>query len=235
MRPELSIVIPAYNEARRLGPTLVEMTDYLESRGEPYELLVVDDGSTDETPRVVESSPLPAVRLVRQPENRGKGAAVRRGILETVGRRVLFSDADHSVRIHQLPLLEARLADGAQVVIASRGVATSLLSTRQPLYRQLMGKTFNWTIRRLGVTHFRDTQCGFKLFEGELARHLFRQTTIDGFAFDVEVLFLAQRLGIRVDEVGVEWIDSAGSRVDPIRDSLHMLRDVSRMRWRHRL
>ena len=233
MQIELSVVIPAFNEAHRLGPTLEAVSRYLEGRGEPWEVIVVDDGSTDATAEVVEGAARPGLRLIRQPANRGKGAAVQRGVAETRGRRVLFADADQSVPISKVERLEERLADGAKVVIASRGLASSKVS-KQPLYRQAMGKTFNRLVRLLGFARFRDTQCGFKLFEGDVGRHLFSRLTISGFAFDVELLYLAQRLGLRVDEVPVEWVDAPGSRVDPVLDSLRMLRDILLMRWRHR-
>lgn len=231
---ELSVVIPAYNEARRLGPTLDRVDGYLRERGLSAEVLVVDDGSTDSTAALVERHPAPNVRLVRQPENRGKGAALRRGVEESRGRRVLLCDADLSTPIDDLPRLECRLDEGAEVAIGSRGLADSAVNVRQPLYRELMGKTFNRIIRLLGVRGVRDTQCGFKLLDGVAARHLFSMLRTEGFAFDVELIWLARRAGYRIDEVGVRWENSRASSVDPIVDSLAMLRDVLLMRWRHR-
>lgn len=230
----MSVVIPAYNEARRLGPTLDRVTAYLEARGGGHEVLVVDDGSTDSTAEIARAHPAPAVRLIRQGENRGKGAAARRGVAESRGRRVLLCDADLSAPIEELGALERRLDDGADLAIGSRGVPESDVQRHQPLYRELMGKTFNRIIRLLGVRGIRDTQCGFKLLDGEAARRLFRQVRTDGFAFDVELLWLARRRGLRVEEVGVAWIDSPDSRVHPLFDSAAMLRDVVLMRWRHR-
>lgn len=231
---ELSVVIPAYNEARRLGPTLDRVTAYLRERGGEHEVLVVDDGSTDGTASLVTTHPAPSVRLVRQPENRGKGAALRRGVLESRGRRVLLCDADLSTPIEDLERLERRLAAGAALAIGSRGVIESDVSVRQPLYRELMGKTFNRIIRLLGVRGLRDTQCGFKLLDGEVARRLFAELRTSGFAFDVELLWLATRHGYRIEEVGVRWVDSPDSRVHPLFDAAAMLRDVLVMRWRHR-
>ena len=231
---ELSVVIPAYNEARRLGPTLDRVTAYLRERGGEHEVLVVDDGSTDGTASLVATHPAPSVRLVRQPENRGKGAALRRGVLESRGRRVLLCDADLSTPIEDLERLERRLAAGAALAIGSRGVIESDVSVRQPLYRELMGKTFNRIIRLLGVRGLRDTQCGFKLLDGEVARRLFAELRTSGFAFDVELLWLATRHGYRIEEVGVRWVDSPDSRVHPLFDAAAMLRDVLVMRWRHR-
>jgi dolichyl-phosphate beta-glucosyltransferase len=231
--PQLSVVIPAYNEAKRLGPSLDRVAAYLRERGLDYEVLVVDDGSTDGTASLVTAHRAPSVRLVRQPENLGKGAALRRGVLESRGRRVLLCDADLSTPIEDLERLEAHLDDGATLAIGSRGVHDSDVRVRQPLYRELMGKTFNRIIRALGVRGLRDTQCGFKLVDGGAARRLFAELRTQGFAFDVELLWLARRRGYRVDEVGVRWIDSPDSRVHPLFDSSAMLRDVLLMRWRH--
>jgi len=231
---DLSVVIPAYNEARRLGSTLDRVVEYLQGLGVRHEVLVVDDGSTDGTAALVEAHPGDGVRLVRQPENRGKGAALRRGVAESRGRRVLLCDADLSTPIEELPALERRLDAGAGVAIGSRGVEGSDVRRHQPVYRELMGKTFNRFIRLLGVRGFADTQCGFKLLHGEVARSLFPDVRTEGFAFDVELLWLARRRGHRVEEVGVAWIDSPDSRVHPLFDSAAMLRDVVLMRWRHR-
>jgi len=231
---QLSVVIPAYNEAKRLGPSLDRVTAYLRERGHDHEVLVVDDGSTDATASLVESHAAPVVHLVRQPENRGKGAALRRGVLASRGRRVLLCDADLSTPIEDLERLESHLEDGAVLAIGSRGLRDSEVSVRQPLYRELMGKTFNRIIRALGVRGLRDTQCGFKLLQGEAARRLFGELRTEGFAFDVELVWLARRHGYRIDEVGVRWVDSPDSRVHPLFDSSAMLRDVVLMRWRHR-
>lgn len=231
---DLSVVIPAYNEARRLGPTLDRVSAYLRDRGIEHEVLVVDDGSTDDTASLVETHPTPEVRLVSQPENRGKGAALRRGVLESRGRRVLLCDADLSTPIAEIETLEPHLDAGASVAIGSRGVEASEVRVHQPAYRELMGKTFNLIIRLLGLRGLRDTQCGFKLLDGEVARRLFGELRTEGFAFDVELLWLARRHGYRIDEVGVRWVDSPDSRVHPLFDSSAMLRDVLLMRWRHR-
>lgn len=231
---ELSIVIPAYNEERRLGPTLDRIADYCAGRGLAHEILVVDDGSTDRTSELVETHGAPGLRLLRQPANRGKGAALKAGVTASAGERVLVTDADLSAPIGELERLEPRLAGGADVVIGSRAAPGARLDRRQPIYRELMGKTFNRIIRLLGVRGLSDTQCGFKLFTGAAARDLFPRLTVDGFAYDVELVWLARRRGYRVEEVGVAWSDSGESRVHALRDSAAMLRDVIRMRWRHR-
>ena len=196
---DLSVVVPAYNEARRLGSTLDRVVEYLESRRVSHEVLVVDDGSTDGTAALVEAHPGAGVRLVRQPENRGKGAALRRGVAESRGRRVLLCDADLSTPIEELPALERRLDAGAGVAIGSRGVEGSDVRRHQPVYRELMGKAFNRFVRLLGVRGLADTQCGFKLLDGEVARSLFPEVRTEGFAFDVELLWLARRRGHRVE------------------------------------
>ncbi|HWM95096.1 MAG TPA: dolichyl-phosphate beta-glucosyltransferase [Thermoanaerobaculia bacterium] len=232
MRCDISVIIPAYNEAERLGSTLERAVDYLSRRGLSYELLVVDDGSRDQTIQVAEAFAGRGVRVIRHERNRGKGAAIRTGILASQGAEVLLSDADASTPIEELEKLERWLPE-APLVLGSRAVAGADVQRHQPFYRELMGKTFNRIIRIAGVRGLNDTQCGFKLLEGDIAREIGAELTIDGFAYDVELVFLARRHGYRVVEVGVIWVDSPDSRVDPIRSSLGMLRDVVRMRLRH--
>lgn len=233
MSCDLSVIVPAYNEAGRIGPSLRHALDYLRRRGLAYELLVVDDGSRDATVEVAETFAAEGVKVLRHERNRGKGGAVKTGVLASRGDRVLLSDADFSTPIEEVEKLEARLPD-SPVVLGSRAVAGAAVQQRQPFYRELMGKTFNKIIRLLGVRGLRDTQCGFKLLRGDLARSLCSELTIEGFAYDVELVWLAQRRGVPVAEVGVVWVNSPDSRVSPIRSSLEMLRDVIRMRLRHR-
>lgn len=206
--------------------------EYLSRRGASYEVLVVDDGSRDRTIQVAEGFADRGVRVIRHERNRGKGAAVRTGILASQGAEVLLSDADASTPIEELEKLERSLA-AAPVVFGSRAVAGADVRQHQPFYRELMGKTFNLIIRLLGVLGVHDTQCGFKLLAGDVARELGAKLTIDGFAYDVELVWLARRRGYAIAEVGVVWINSPDSRVDPIRSSLSMLRDVILMRVRH--
>jgi dolichyl-phosphate beta-glucosyltransferase len=231
---ELSVVVPAYNEERRLETGLRRALDYLARRGRPYELLVVDDGSRDGTSQVAATFASQGVRVLRLERNRGKGAAVKAGLLASRGRHVLVSDADFSTPIEEVEKLERYLQEGTPMVIGSRGLADSQIRRRQPFYRELMGRTFNRLIRMFGVRGIRDTQCGFKLTRGEEARRLAAELKIDGFAYDVELIWLARRRGYNVAEVGVIWVNSPDSRVDPVRSSLSMLRDVVTMRLRHR-
>ena len=233
---EFSVVIPAYNEAERLRPSLESALAYFERTGRrpgSWEIVVVDDGSLDGTAAIAQEFAARGVRVERYTPNRGKGAAVKAGLLASRGRTVLISDADFSTPIDEVEKLSARLVD-AEVVIGSRAVSGSDVRERQPFYREWMGKIFNRVIRLAGLRGFRDTQCGFKLFDGEAARRLAAEMTIDGFAFDVELLWLALARGYAVAEVGVVWINSAASKVHPIRSSLSMLRDLARIRWRHR-
>ncbi len=231
MSIELSVVIPAYDEAERLGPGLARAMEYLTGRGLDYELLVVDDGSRDATAEV--AAGMAGVRVLRHERNRGKGAAIKTGILASRGAKLLLSDADFSTPIEEMEKLEPRLAE-AVLVVGSRAVAGADVRQRQPFYRELMGKVWNLIIRTIGVRGLRDTQCGFKLVRGDAARTLGSEMTIDGFAYDVELIWLARRRGWEVAEVGVVWVNSPDSRVDPLRSSLGMLRDVIRIRLRHR-
>ncbi|MEO1085621.1 MAG: dolichyl-phosphate beta-glucosyltransferase [Acidobacteriota bacterium] len=234
----MSVIIPAYNEGSRLGPSLDQVLSYLEARFQTaaarrYEILVVDDGSADGTAELARTYLDRGVRCLVQPSNIGKGAALKRGVLESRGRRVLLTDADMSTPIDDMPRLEARL-DEAAVVIGSRAVAESRLEERQPLYRELMGKTFNKIIRVVGVGGLNDTQCGFKLLDGDVARRIFPHLVTPGFGYDVEMIWLARRFGYRVVEVGVRWAHSPPSRVRPILDSIMMLGEIVRFRWLHR-
>jgi dolichyl-phosphate beta-glucosyltransferase len=213
--PALSLVIPAYDEEKRLPVALARIADWLGSRTPPLsaEVLVVDDGSSDRTAAVAEKTAAGlglTFRVIRLPQNRGKGAAVRAGVLEASGEYVLVTDADLSTPIEEVDKL---LAADAPVAIGSRGLDSTLVKERQSLFRVASGKLFNLLVRLLVVSGIRDTQCGFKLFHRDVAREVFSRTTVDRFAFDVEALLLARRLGYRIAEVPVLWFNSADTRV----------------------
>jgi len=230
---DLSVVIPAFNEASRLGDSLEQLLPYLERRKKPFEVLVVDDGSADATSEVAAQYAHRGVWVLELSRNRGKGAALRHGVVASSGREVLLCDADMSTPIEELERLEPLLQE-ARLVLGSRDVAGARVELHQPWHRELMGKVFNLFIRALGFGQFRDTQCGFKLMDGVAARELFPQLTIERFAYDVELVWEAQRRGWRVVEVGVAWRDSPVSRVRPWSDAPQMVRDVLRVRFRRR-
>jgi glycosyltransferase involved in cell wall biosynthesis len=212
LRRSLSIIIPAYNEEKRLPETLRKVKAYLDdSQWEFAEILVVNDGSTDKTAERAQGA---GVRVVDNPGNRGKGYSVRHGMLEAKGEWRLFSDADLSSPIEELEKLwKAVERNSATVAIGSRALDRSLIGVRQPLYRDFMGRVFNLAMRMFTGLPFRDTQCGFKLFEADAARDIFSRQRIDGFGFDVEVLYIAHRLGYRAVEVPVRWNDAMGTKV----------------------
>jgi glycosyltransferase involved in cell wall biosynthesis len=233
----LSVVIPAFNEAERIGPTLESVTRYLarQPRWQPAELLVVDDGSTDRTAAAVAVAAAAqpegvAVRCLSHPRNRGKGAAVRTGFTAAAGDWLLLCDADLATPIEELDRLCA--AAGTGVVIGSRAVDRRLIVHHQPWYRDVMGRTFNLAVRLLAVPAISDTQCGFKLFPGDLGRHLAAVQRLDGFAFDVELLMVARAWGFPVVEVPVRWRHVEASRVRPVAHSADMLADLLRLGWR---
>lgn len=232
-QPELSVVIPAFNEADRLPPTLERIGAYLATHPDwlPAEVIVVDDGSTDGTTTAATASHLPpgvALTVVEHPVNLGKGAAVRTGCSRSSGRWVLLTDADLSAPIEELTVL-ARGASRGSVAVGSRAVERRLINVPQPRHRDLMGRTFNLMLRSLRLARIRDTQCGFKLFPGDLARALAGAQRLDGFAFDVELLLLADAWGYETKEIGVRWNHVEASRVMAVRHSMQMFRDMVRL------
>ncbi len=232
--PFLSVVIPAYNEERRLPATASRVAEYLSQAGCPYELILVDDGSRDATPRHIAAfcTENPCARAIYLSPNRGKGAAVRAGMLAARGDRLLFSDSDLSTPIEEVAKLSAALEQQqAGVAIASRRLRGANLVLRQPLHRRVMGAGFSLLTRGVALPGLYDTQCGFKLFTRPAARDVFSRLTIPRFGFDVEALYLARRLGYRIVEVPVTWQDSPESRVNPLRDAVQMFGDLARIRW----
>jgi len=228
----LSIIVPAYNEARRLPGTLPRVIEYASRLDEAVEIIVVDDGSTDGTGDVAASvgQVCGLVTVLRSDQNRGKGAAVRRGMLAARRGHVLFTDVDLSTPIGETSKLRAALDSGADVAIGSRRLAESDVQVHQPWLRELAGRTFSRLVSLLLLPGIRDSQCGFKAFRRSTARELFGQQRLEGFGFDAEVLWLARRLGYRVVEVPIVWRDDRRSNVRLLRDSGGMLLDLGRIR-----
>lgn len=233
MLPETSIVIAAYNEEQRLPASLGKIEAYLTQKQQEAEVVVVDDGSTDATASLVRemAQRMPWLRLISYPKNRGKGYALRQGVQASRGKLVLVSDADLSTPIEELETLKKLLAARShQIAIGSRALPQSNVVQAQPPWRRGMGRLFNQAVRLLVTDEFSDTQCGFKLFHGEVARKLFGQARIDRFAYDVEILALARRHGYSVAEVPIQWKNCAASKVNPALDSLQMLGDLVKIR-----
>lgn len=229
-----SIIVPAHNEAARILPYLRSITSYMRDRGQPYEVIVVDDGSTDATASVVETaaSSAPEIQLLRTPLRRGKGAAVRRGMQAAVGRLQLFADADGATPIQELARLEQAVASGADLAIGSRALASRLpdYAVRTRFYRTIMSDLFNSIVRQSSLRGITDTQCGFKLFRQAAAADLFRVTVIDGYSFDLELLYVAQQRGYRIAEIPVNWSHQPGSKFRILRDGLAMLCELTVIR-----
>jgi dolichyl-phosphate beta-glucosyltransferase len=242
-RPRLSIVIPAYNEAARIRESLAAAADYLARTGAEAEVLVVDDGSADGTAALVEefaaTRPQDAavtIRLLRNGGNRGKGYSIKHGVLMAQGDLALVSDADFSTPIEDLPLLlQAIEKEGHGIAIGSRALAESRVEVHQAAWREMMGRMFNRLVRAITGLPFRDTQCGFKLMRRQEVLPLFRAARIERFAYDVEILYLAGKAGIRVAEVPVRWRNAPGTKVNALLDPLDMLKDIVRVVLRDRL
>ncbi len=230
-----SIVIPAYNEGARLGATLEKVLAYVRLQGwnAEAEVIVVNDGSRDNTAEMVrgfaERDPL--VRLVENPGNQGKGYAVRNGMLNSRGEIVLFSDADLSSPIEEMPKLLAALVSGADIAIGSRWLRAELQTRRQSRHRQLFGRVFNLLLRIILGLRFKDTQCGFKAFTRRAAQAIFPLQRIERWGFDPEILFLARKFGFRVEEVPVLWGHSGDTRIHPVVDGARMFWEMLRIRW----
>ena len=232
--PLVSIVIPAYNEAARLGDTLGAVVDYL-SRGVPAELIVVDDGSTDDTAVIAENalgaSNAVAWRVLRSDANRGKGHAVRTGLLAARAPVGVFSDADLSTPIEELPKVVEPIAQGHyDVVFGSRALDRTLIGARQPIYRDRAGRLFNVALRLATGVPYKDTQCGFKAFRLSVCRPILEAAAVERFGFDLEWLFVAHRAGLRLKEVPVRWNHHDGSKVNILRDGPRMLTDILKVR-----
>ncbi len=228
-----SIVIPAFNESVRIRPTLHALLRHIQELSWDAEILVVNDGSSDDTAQIVREfgKVHPQVLLVENPGNRGKGYSVRNGMLHARGDICLFTDADLSSPITEAQKLFDAIARGADIAIGSRWLRTELQTERQPLYRQLFGRIFNLALRLILGLRFADTQCGFKAFRHDAAQRIFPLQKIERWGFDPEILFLARRAGLRTEEVPVIWAHSEGTRLNPFRDGMRMFVEVLRIRW----
>lgn len=228
--PHLSIVVPAYNEEIRIVPTIGAIASHISDLGFPFELIVSDDGSTDRTVELVEGLGLVNLRVVKAPQNEGKGSAVRRGMLAARGKYVLFDDADNSTPIEEIDKLLHKLEhEGFNVAIGSRA-AQGAKEAERSLLRRILSGGLRWIVRRVFRIGVRDTQCGFKMYTAEAARRLHSAQTIDGFSFDLEILYLASKLGYRIAEVPVAWVDAPGSKVDTRKEVMRFLRDLVRIK-----
>jgi dolichyl-phosphate beta-glucosyltransferase len=228
-----SIVLPAYNEGARIAATLEKVMDYVEQRGWNAEVIVVNDGSSDDTAAIVHdcASRHGSLRLVENPGNRGKGYSVRNGMLQAHGDILLFSDADLSSPIEEADKLFAVIRAGADIAIGSRWVDPDLQVRRQPMHRQLFGRMFNLALRMILGLKYKDTQCGFKAFSRHAADVVFPQQQIERWGFDPELLYIAQRARLRIGEVPVTWSHREGTRINPVRDGFRMVLELFKIRW----
>ena len=233
MDPTYSIVIPAYNESARLGASLEKVLSFVHSQRWNAEVIVVNDGSRDHTADIARSFAAkdPILRLVENPGNRGKGYSVRHGMLNAKGEILLFSDADLSSPIEEAPKLLEALESGADIAIGSRWLRAETQTQRQPLHRQLFGRIFNLLLRLTLGLQFKDTQCGFKAFKRPAAQAIFPLQKIERWGFDPEILFLARKLGFKVQEIPVAWGHSGGTRINPLVDGSRMFLEMLRVRW----
>jgi dolichyl-phosphate beta-glucosyltransferase len=234
----ISVVIPAYNEEQRLPKTLQSIVRYLEKKKHEYEIIVVNDGSKDKTAAVVQTfaKKNSRVRLLNNPHNLGKGGTVRRGMLAAKKEWVLFTDADNSTSIEMLDRMQPFLKDH-DIIIGSRNVKTSDIAIKQGWFRKTAGKTFPLIVRLLLVRGIKDTQCGFKLFRRSIVKDLCSRQQLSGWAFDAELLYLAQKDELRIKEIGIVWKNDASSKLHFVRDSYRMFRDVLKIKmndWRGR-
>jgi len=231
--PRLSIVIPAYNESARIESALDRVMACVESQAWDAEVLVVDDGSTDNTVEIVQTwmDRFPRLHLIKNPGNRGKGYSVRNGLLQAAGDVVMFTDADLSAPMEEANRLLAAIANGADVAIGSRWMERARQTIHQPLYRQFFGRCFNAITRGIMGLPFKDTQCGFKAFRREVAQVVFRLQSIERWGFDPEILFIARKLKYRIVEVPVTWGHDERSRMSYLKDGMKMLEEMAMIRY----
>jgi dolichyl-phosphate beta-glucosyltransferase len=230
--PYLAVVVPAYNEEPRILPTLERLREYFEAQPYRWSVTVVSDGSTDRTNEIVQAfcDVNPCFHMNGYRPNRGKGHAVRKGMLDAEGELVLFSDADLAAPIEEIEKLLPHIRPGVEIAIGSRPLKESRLEVRQPFYREMLGRTANKLIQLLAVRGIQDTQCGFKLFTKEAAVQVFSRCKLDGFSFDFESLMIARDLGLHIEEVPIRWSHQEGSKVVLWRDVPKSLIDLIRLR-----
>lgn len=233
---QVSIVIPAYNEEHRLLATLASVYDFFSVQNIDIEIIVVSDGSTDQTTNLVKdySTSHPCVKLIDYANNKGKGYAVRTGVLAADGNLILINDADGSSPIQEFERLNSAIKGGADIAIGSRAKRNTHTKVRALAYRTYIGNTFNNIVQSILLPGIEDTQCGFKLLKRDVARNIFSCSLVDGYAFDVEILYLARSKGYRIEEVSINWTNAAGSKVNIWTDSIKMLIEVLKISWRAR-
>jgi len=229
---EISIVIPAYNEEKRIGKTLERVYEYFKKKKTEFEIIVVDDGSNDRTVEIVEkfSSDKKEIRILKHEKNMGKGKAVKTGILDAKGNLILFTDADLSTPIEEFEKLKKKIENGYDIAIGSRALKGSKIVIPQPFYRRIIGRIFPLLVRLIVIKDFKDTQCGFKLFKKEVAKKIFSQLKTEGFAFDVEVLARGKKENFKIAEVGVLWYNSPESKVSILKSPFKMFLELNRIK-----
>lgn len=231
---EISIVIPAYNEERRIKQTLQKILKFFKKKNIEFEIIVVSDGSADNTVKIVRSFKNKLIRIIDYKRNYGKGYCVRKGMLEAKGDIILFSDADLSTPIKEIDKFITYFDQGYDVVIGSRVLKDSDIKIRQPFYREWLGRIFNFVVQMIAIKGIKDTQCGFKAFTHSAAKKIFNLQKLNGFSFDVEALYIGEKLGYRIKEVGVTWVNSDSSKVNPLKDSIKMFKDVIKIKKLHK-
>jgi len=224
----ISVIIPAFNEELRIQPTINGIREYLSKNFRKFEIIVVDDGSHDNTIQLVESVSRDDknIRLLKNSRNSGKGFSIRKGVMSASGSLILISDADLSTPIEEIEKLLYWLDRGFDIAIGSRGLRESEILVRQPWYREKMGYMFNLLVQLLILRGIKDTQCGFKLFRGKAAIEIFRKSAIDGFSYDIEILLIAKNTGFKTKEVPIKWLNSPDSRVNALIDPLRMISEL---------
>ncbi|MDC0358373.1 glycosyltransferase family 2 protein [Oligoflexia bacterium] len=232
----ISVVVPAFNEELRLPPTLIDMIDYFDTKGETYEIIVVDDGSSDNTGAIVKkfTKIRPHVKLITLPENCGKGRAVRTGALRALGHTILLADADGSTPIEELERLQKVMEQGRDIAIGSRAMASTETRIVTKWYRKVLGRIFNRCVNIILLPGIADTQCGFKLFSAPAAAYIFSTQKSNRFSFDIELLYIARKTDLTVAEIPINWVNIPGSKVNLLVDAFKMFCDIFLFKIQHR-